>query len=268
MSSQASTTPENIFALGAPRPARPECPAATRAPGDLRSEFSLLFRSVAEKLLASGEKEEKRLHLPGAAKPETEGRDDAGTQGVVEQVLMNLLAKGADESLLKHFMQQALSEGMLPSQDNIGSVPQEILSGPGRAAGFFEMLRSNPAGDNPRPEAHPAVNRISNAVISMVGGRGRMVVRLHPPQLGTVWIKVSSAGEMVRVEIKTNRAETQSLLLNGAGQMRRRLEAAGVSVDRFDVTSFENRGRGGREQRRSRREGSGRFHIPGLEETG
>lgn len=94
-----------------------------------------------------------------------------------------------------------------------------------------------------QPAGPALIRRVADAVCSLVGGRGRVVVRLHPPRLGTVWVKVSSAGPAVRVELKTDSPETQALLARQAGELRRRLEAASVRIDRFDVTTFENQGR-------------------------
>lgn len=230
--------------------------APSTIPEDLGQKFSSLFRQVADEQSAASDVAGEPL----VESPMSDGSEIDEAAALVpglSALLWALLQQGvslngAEQGVLSAEARRDLAallrslEGLLPAG----------AAGPASADGTAQVAPSS---------LHPAAAKVVQAVVSMVGGRGRMVVRLHPPRLGTVWVKVSSAAGLLRVEVKTSRSEAQGLLMRSAGEMRRRLEQAGIVVDRFDVTTFENQGRDGREASTRRGRSRDDFHLPGAE---
>jgi len=236
-------------------PAPAGAPAAAGSPGEgLSREFSLLFRRLArERLKALGEGAAAAVPPPPGARPAPAGRE-------AERPLPALSLAGL---FLRAFRPAPPVAGPFPAALPLpaGEAPGEAVRAAGHPAAGGWPAAGGPVPGSPPPPAPlpPAAERVVRAVVSLVGGRGRLVVRLHPPRLGTVWVRVSSAGGRLRVEVKAERPQARGLLLRAAAEMRRRLEEAGLAVDRFDVTGFENQGR------RDRREGEGRRRGAGTE---
>ena len=231
----------------------------------LESDFSSLFRQVAEERLAAhGASCEPQV--PFSRRPGTVAEEAAEAAPIIVPALTDVLpawlAGGSAglETLLEWLSVEDLVEGGSRGVGKGLAGLRDVVAG-----WSTELPGVKGSGDGLRPLFQSAAARVAQAVASVVGGKGRLVVRLYPPQLGTVWIKASSAGGLLRVEVKTSRAEAQGLLLRSVGEMRRRLEEAGIVVDRFDVTTFENQGQNQRETsgRRNRR---GVFRLLGTSE--
>ncbi|MBN1809624.1 MAG: flagellar hook-length control protein FliK [Planctomycetes bacterium] len=109
-------------------------------------------------------------------------------------------------------------------------------------------------------QAGSVLGRVASAVVSASGGNNRLVVRLHPPDLGTVTVKVTRAAGRVSVDVRASDGRVLAMLARGVGELRDTLKTQGIAVDRFNVTSGENRGRGGSGDR-GRRRASVAFQI-------
>ncbi|HET7884276.1 MAG TPA: flagellar hook-length control protein FliK, partial [Acetobacteraceae bacterium] len=100
---------------------------------------------------------------------------------------------------------------------------------------------SDPASAAPSPShtASPAA-QLAPALVQMghaPDGATRLTVRLDPPELGHVEVKIERPAEApARVEITVERPETLTLLLRDQPQLQRALDQAGVPAEGRSVT--------------------------------
>jgi hypothetical protein len=123
----------------------------------------------------------------------------------------------------------------MPSQGSSQPVPVAIEVG---AAPEWRMAAAPDAGtardEAPvPPAAPPPVARQVAAAVAQAGS-GDLEIRLDPPELGRVQIRLEAGEDGVRAVVLAERAETQELLRRNADQLARDLGAAGfarVSLD-------------------------------------
>ena len=89
------------------------------------------------------------------------------------------------------------------------------------------------------PSPSPAA-QLAPALVSLAhapNGASRLTLRLDPPELGHVEVRVlRQAGEPVRVEVTVQRPETLGLLLRDQPQLQRALDHAGLPADGRSLT--------------------------------
>jgi flagellar hook-length control protein FliK len=104
------------------------------------------------------------------------------------------------------------------------------------------------AGANPEPQIM-APEQVVEAVIERAeAGGGEVNIRLDPPDLGEVTIRVITDGDSVRVHIQAERPEAAQLLRNAAGALESLLSERGLDLSdvfvgaeqRGSQQSFEN----------------------------
>jgi hypothetical protein len=132
---------------------------------------------------------------------------------------------------------------------------------PGVLAATTQPAAQPPSPSSPRPAeaataAAPAqtapAHQITPALMQMghaPDGAQRLTVRLDPPELGRVQIKIDRPPEApARVEITVEKQETLTLLLRDQPQLQRALDQAGVPAEgrnvTFHVAAPEPSGRG------------------------
>jgi len=111
----------------------------------------------------------------------------------------------------------------------------------GRLRGDVTTAPDVAAPPQPAP-APPALEQVARAVIERVGqGGGEARIRLDPPDLGQVVIRVRIDGDHVRVEVRAERPEAMQLLRDHTVDLSSLL--GGRGLDLSDV--FVGMGRGG-----------------------
>jgi flagellar hook-length control protein FliK len=73
-------------------------------------------------------------------------------------------------------------------------------------------------------------------------GETELQIRLDPPELGAVKLKIVSTGGDVRAELHLSSDAVRRVVESQLPELRQRLEDAGVKVERFDLTSDSNSG--------------------------
>jgi hypothetical protein len=125
-------------------------------------------------------------------------------------------------------------------RDPMPAAAAPLLPGPAPAA---PTAPAAPAA-HPKPAAQPSppspAAQIAPALVSVAhapNGSSRLTLRLDPPELGRVEVRVlRPAGEPVRVEVTVQRPETLGLLLRDQPQLQRALDQAGLPADGRSLT--------------------------------
>lgn len=104
-----------------------------------------------------------------------------------------------------------------------------------------EPVSTPPA--RPAPAAEPAVApQLSDAFVTHArvidrAGSHEFQLRLDPPELGEVKVRVLAMGDRVEARLVVSDDAVKRLIESQLPELRQRLEAAGVSVPKFDVTT-------------------------------
>ncbi len=114
------------------------------------------------------------------------------------------------------------------------------ISGVSNAQAGSDSVKQALALDKSAPSselnASATVETVVKSVKTMVqDGNSTMVVRLDPPSLGQLNIKISSGSEGMTIEIQASNAKTQEMLQQNSSQLRTALEKSGVSVNNVDI---------------------------------
>ena len=77
---------------------------------------------------------------------------------------------------------------------------------------------------------------------SMVQGDGRVLIRLQPPELGMVLVRLREQGEHLEGTLQVDRAETRRQIEQALPEVVRSLQDAGIGIRRLDVTDGDSTG--------------------------
>jgi flagellar hook-length control protein FliK len=80
-------------------------------------------------------------------------------------------------------------------------------------------------------------NWITHADVRSQGGEHEFHMRLDPPELGEVRVRVHSSGDGVRAELTVANDAVRAMIESQIPELRQRLQDGGVSVTQFDVTT-------------------------------
>ena len=220
----------------------------------LRDEFQTLVNEYAQEAVAQAIEGDRPVVAVAqeenqvTQEPEAERRKPETAKGVFPgmwQLLLDLLeavpgARFDSVAVIENAAEAGLAQ----------SVDKPVLSNDDAAAAV-RLPAPQSAHNAAAVDARALLDQVTAAIVGASGGKNRLVVRLHPPDMGTVTVKVTRAAGRVAVEIRTSDSRVQGMLARGAGELRDGLKMQGLSVDRFDVLSGENQGsRKGREERR------------------
>ncbi len=114
-------------------------------------------------------------------------------------------------------------------------------------AGSRPSPASAPRGQERRPSVAPAemAERIARlAAEARPRERREITLRLDPPALGEVRVRVEAAGQEIRVHIVTETREASFVLAEGRGQLREELQRQGLSLHSFSASSSAEPGTG------------------------
>jgi flagellar hook-length control protein FliK len=102
----------------------------------------------------------------------------------------------------------------------------------------------------------------------MAQGDGQVLIRLQPPELGTVVVRFREQGERLDGTLQVERADTRREIEQALPEVVRSLQEAGIGIRRLDVTDGDppgqDLGRGQPQQDRSsghRDSGQDRDHL-------
>jgi flagellar hook-length control protein FliK len=111
--------------------------------------------------------------------------------------------------------------------------PAQPATQPARAAEAQAAASSTGQQTSPAAQITPALMHLGHAP----DGAQRLTVRLDPPDLGHVQVKIDRPLDApARVEITVEKPETLSMLLRDQPQLQRALDQAGVPVEGRNVT--------------------------------
>jgi hypothetical protein len=88
----------------------------------------------------------------------------------------------------------------------------------------------------------PVAALLGDAIVSQArvierAGRHEFQLRLDPPELGEVKVRVLAMGDKIEARLVVSDDAVRRLIESQLPELRQRLEQAGVSVPKFDVTT-------------------------------
>lgn len=134
-----------------------------------------------------------------------------------------------------------------------------VINRPGAPGG---PAPSAPASSTPVRELALTATRLVEEMQRASETHRRMIVRLDPPELGTLTLELTSIADELTVAARTESHEAARALLRQRNEIHVALEALGMSLSEFDVKS---KGHDGRERWSGPRHGGDRRGTP---ETG
>lgn len=115
-----------------------------------------------------------------------------------------------------------------------------------------ESVWNSPEGEATpfRSSAENVGQQISDSVqMSLRRGDKELVVRLNPPELGSVSVRLEEKGDVITGVLEVGRSETRREIEQALPQVLQSLQEAGVQIRRLDLTVTDQQGRDvGRDQ--------------------
>jgi hypothetical protein len=107
--------------------------------------------------------------------------------------------------------------------------------GTAKGGGLFD-LKANAARAAECAQRTANIERIVRIIAQRIGGeRSHTVMRLDPPELGSLRLQMDLRGEALTLRIDTSTHVAHRLLTDDAEQLRQGLEAAGIRLERIDI---------------------------------
>ncbi len=179
-------------------------PAPAARPGD--TEGTALHPSTTGLDAASGPMPDAGQAAPSAEPAHVAPRPDGATDGS---------ARSVDPG------PQAATDVATAMPGAGPAAPSTVAAAPGAAEARTPATSQSPLLDQVTP--------VLSRVVSRGDGEHRMMLKLHPADLGEVHLTVTVRGDQVDVEIAAG-AEAREVLRDGAGQLRSLLESIGRST--------------------------------------
>lgn len=114
------------------------------------------------------------------------------------------------------------------------------------AAGRIDAARTDQASSEnhaPRVDATRFVNRVSRAFESAQQRGGEVRLRLSPPELGALTVKLSMNEGAMTATVETETATARNVLLDNLPALRERLAQLEIRIEKFDVDVQQHEGR-------------------------
>lgn len=89
-------------------------------------------------------------------------------------------------------------------------------------------------------EARPIIGQVATAIVKADGGK--LDIRLDPPELGRLSVRITGTDDTVNAVVAADRAETQDLLRRHADMLQRALRDAGYSDVTLDFSAYSEGG--------------------------
>lgn len=132
---------------------------------------------------------------------------------------------------------QATPVQQATSSNAKGSGPQASIIESGRAVAERgkRTVKSNTPAEAER-KSDPNVDRVLRILHSRIGkGRSITTIRLDPPELGMLRIRMDLRNDQLFVEAQTETPAARKLLTEHVDALRKGLESGGVHLERFEV---------------------------------
>src|SRR5262249_30944204 len=91
------------------------------------------------------------------------------------------------------------------------------------------------------------VQRVAKAFEAATSHNGPLVVRLSPPELGSMRLEISVRDGAMTANVQTDNSSARNILLDNLPALRDRLEQQDIRIDRFNV-EVQDRSTGGQPQ--------------------
>jgi flagellar hook-length control protein FliK len=186
---------------------------------------------VSEFTQQKGKSEKAPPHTEGSNKKETgESRGQKKTEAVRVETPRSDAASTKERA---EGAKASVTEGRAPLTDGTGR-PED------RFANILQARSESVTGrvmENPGP-ARPQViipQIVDGATTVLRGGSGRVVITLHPPQLGTVDMDIQVRDNKVSMLMLADNHEVKQVLESGLSQLKNALSEQGFQIDRVDV---------------------------------
>lgn len=152
------------------------------------------------------------------------------------------ISPAASQDLSQSPNDEQSSRGPTQSSERSDSLgPLERL-----AAGRLQTARSEDpdANQGPRVDAARFVSRVSRAVQTAQNQGGEVRLRLSPPELGSLQIKLTFSEGAMTATLETETTAAKNVLLDNLPALRDRLAEQEIRIEKFDV-DVRQEGRGG-----------------------
>ena len=136
------------------------------------------------------------------------------------------------------------NEVNLPSSaDNLMTPPEPAISEAGKPAGFTPFVShqtsvtggfESSAGKGPAPSIGEQIRDSVHA--SLDRGDRQVVIRLQPPELGSVLVRFREQNEQIHGVLEISRSDTRHEVEQALPQVLRSLHDLGIQVRKFEVT--------------------------------
>ena len=158
-----------------------------------------------------------------------------------EEFFANILDKSAPKAPLAQAAMntKSVADGILPLHNHLPGQPAAVTTG---GQGMMGMTA-------PAAVAAPFIasqqvtdSQIFDQVVTHLSGSdkgdmGRMVLRLHPAELGSLRIELMVEGDRIRANLHAQTQQVQEVLERNLGQLRNSLAEQGLKIDHFQVSS-------------------------------
>ena len=92
-----------------------------------------------------------------------------------------------------------------------------------------------PAADSDPANRMRFVQRVAQAFEAISGRGGKLRLRLHPPELGSLQLEITVKNGAMTARVEADTPAARTLLLDNLPALRERLAAQDIKVERFDV---------------------------------
>lgn len=179
------------------------------------------------------------------------------SQPAANEALEDFFAKVIDKGVPQAPLAQAAmnakqgSEGFLPQHNQLSGQPAPLVTAAQHIAAPATVAAPFAAS------AQVTDSQIFDQVVTHLSGSdkgdmGRMVLRLHPAELGALRIELLVEGDRVRANLHAQTQQVQEVLERNLGQLRSALAEQGLKIDHFQVSS----------DTRQHQQGQGRRFVP------
>ena len=109
------------------------------------------------------------------------------------------------------------------------------------ASSILEGVRRTHDGSAIRQAAQQVVSSVHDSIVDHIQeiaasqGRGRVVIRLQPEDLGSITVSVRSFGQRVEADIRASNDAVRDALVANRGDLVQSVESKGLSLDSFNV---------------------------------
>jgi len=167
--------------------------------------------------------------------------NQAPVQESGEEFFANILDKSAPKAPLAQAAMntKSVADGILPQHNHLPGQPAAVTTG---GQGMMGMTAPAAVAAPFTASQQVTDSQIFDQVVTHLSGSdkgdmGRMVLRLHPAELGALRIELMVEGDKIRANLHAQTQQVQEVLERNLGQLRSALAEQGLKIDHFQVSS-------------------------------